>query len=110
MEDTITYVDEPASFGVHIANLGRLRELDPARILPNHGDPDVIAGGGYPQGLIGATEHYIRALQRSVTEPELRSAPLRDLVAKSVASGAIRYFAPYEAVHRENLQTVLAAT
>jgi cyclase len=109
MEDTITYVDDPRSFGVHLANLARLRELGPDRILPNHGDPDVIAAGGYSEGLIAATEQYIRALQRAVTEPRLREAALRDLIAESLDAGAIRYFAPYEAVHRENLETVLAA-
>ena len=43
MEDTITYVDEPESLEVHLANLDRLWRLGPDRILPNHGDPAVIA-------------------------------------------------------------------
>ena len=45
MEDTVTYVDEPQSFDAHLENLERLRELGADRILPNHGDPDVIEGG-----------------------------------------------------------------
>ena len=39
MEDTVTYVDEPESFDVHLADLEKLREIAPDRILPNHGDP-----------------------------------------------------------------------
>jgi cyclase len=108
MEDTVTYVDEPESFALHLANLERLRRLRPDRILPNHGDPEVIAAGGYSEGLILATEQYIRALQRCRTNPSLREADLRDLIAESIEAGSVHYFAPYEAVHQENLETVLA--
>src|SRR5206468_6667910 len=48
MEDTVTYIDDPQKLETHLANLEKLRDLRPARILPNHGDPDVIASGGYP--------------------------------------------------------------
>lgn len=109
MEDTITYVDEPESFDVHLANLSRLRELAPDRILPNHGAPEIIGAGGYSQDLIGATEQYIRALERCRTDPSLRDAGLQQLIAGSLEAGSIRYYAPYEAVHRENVETVLAA-
>ena len=46
-------------------DLDRLWALDPAFILPNHGDPEVIAGGGYSSTLIRATQDYIRALQQA---------------------------------------------
>jgi cyclase len=110
MEDTVTFVDEPEHFDAHLANLVKLRELAPDHILPNHGDPEVIARGGYPNDLIGATEHYIRLLERSRTEPTLRDSALRDLIAEQLAGGTLHYFAPYEEVHRQNLETVLAAT
>ena len=110
MEDTITYVVEPEGFDVHLANLDRLRQLNPDRILPNHGDPDVIAGGGYSRDLIRATEQYVHALKRCRQEPELREATLRELIAESLDAGWVRYFPPYEEVHRENLGTMLAAT
>ena len=107
LEDTVTYVDEPECFDVHLANLERLRALGAERILPNHGDPDVIAAGGYPPGLIDATEQYIRALQRSRMEPALRSQSLREFIAPSLASGAAHYYAGYEAVHQHNIELVL---
>jgi cyclase len=107
MEDTVTYVDEPESFDVHLANLERLREMDPDRILPNHGSPDVV-GGGYSTGLISATEDYIRALQQMREAPGLRDASLPDLIADSIEAGWIEYFAPYEAVHRHNVETVVS--
>jgi cyclase len=109
MEDTITYVDDPAGLDVHIANLERLRQLAPDRVLPNHGAPDVIAAGGYSHSLIAATEHYLHALARCRSEPALRDAGLRELIAGPLEAGAIHYYAAYEAVHRENVETVLAA-
>jgi cyclase len=110
VEDTVTFVDEPHGFGRHLRDLDRLLALDPATILPNHGDPEAIAEGGYGPGLIRATQDYVRLLQRCREEPELRDAPLRELLAPSLEVGWVRYFEPYEAVHRENLATVLAAS
>jgi glyoxylase-like metal-dependent hydrolase (beta-lactamase superfamily II) len=107
LEDTVTYVDEPELFDVHLANLDQLRALGAERILPNHGDPDVIAAGGYPPGLIDATEDYIRALQRSRTDPVVRSQTLRDFIAPSLASGALHYHPDYEDVHQHNIELVL---
>lgn len=105
----MTYVDEPESFGAHLRDLARMRELGPERILPNHGDPDVIAAGGYGPGLIDATGDYIRLLQRCRDEPGIRDSPLRELLADSLEAGSITWFEPYEAVHRHNVATVLEA-
>lgn len=107
MEDTITYVGEPERFDSHLTDLDRLWQLDPERILPNHGDPDVIAAGGYSRDLIRATQQYIDVLQRCRNEPALRTTELRELIAEPLAAGWINYFAPYEAVHEANLATVL---
>jgi glyoxylase-like metal-dependent hydrolase (beta-lactamase superfamily II) len=108
MEDTVTYVDEPESLAVHRANLDELWELAPERILPNHGDPDVIASGGYPPSLIRATQEYIATLERCRTDVALRDVPLRELLAERLSDGSLEYFAPYEDVHRRNVATVAA--
>lgn len=109
VEDTVTYVEEPEHFDAHLRDLDRLLALEPAAILPSHGDPDAIAAGGYGPGLNTATQDYIRLLQRMPAEPELRDLPLRALLAPQLAAGDLRYFEPYERVHRENVQTVLDA-
>jgi glyoxylase-like metal-dependent hydrolase (beta-lactamase superfamily II) len=108
MEDPVTYVDEPARLPTHLANLDELRPLAPERILPNHGDPDVIAGGGFSSDLIDATVQYIRKLERCRTEPELRELSLRAFIAGSLDAGSLRYFAAYEDVHRHNVEIVVA--
>ena len=107
MEDTVTYVAEPSNFDAHLAGLRELWRLAPDRILPNHGDPSVISAGGYGKDFIPATEEYIRVLMRSRSEPGVRTTSLQELIAGPLRAGSIHYFAPYEAVHHSNLETVL---
>lgn len=109
MEDTVTFVGEPDALDTHLRDLERLEELQPTRILPAHGAPEVIADGGYPPELNAATRSYIRLLQRMVSEPELREVPLRELIADPLAAGTLVYYEPYERVHRQNVESVLSA-
>ena len=106
MDDTVTYVAEPDGLDAHLVDLERLWALAPDRVLPNHGDPQIIAAGGYTKGLVRATQDYIRVLQRCRSEPQLRSTDLTELLDDSLRAGWITYFAPYEAVHGENLDAV----
>jgi cyclase len=109
LEDTVTYVGEPEHFDRHLMDLQRLAALDPLSILPNHGDPETIAGGGYAKTLIAATADYIRALQRAADEPAMRERTLKEFAAAQLEAGWIRYFAPYEDVHRNNMAAALRA-
>ena len=109
LEDTVTYVDEPEQLAVHLTELDRLAALGARWILPSHGDPDLIAMGGYEgDGLIRATQDYVRALLRMRNEPALRDVPLRELLAEPFAAGSIVYHAGYEAVHEANVRAVLS--
>jgi len=109
LEDTVTYVGEPENFDRHLEDLDRLWALDPAFILPNHGDPNIIAAGGYSKMLIRATQDYVRALQRAVHDPAIRTLSLRELMASQIEAGWIEYFEPYEEIHRSNVAATLAA-
>jgi cyclase len=104
VEDPITVVAEPDRVQVHLRELDRLEALDPAVILPAHGDPDVIAAGGYGVGIIEAMRVYLRALLAGDRRPlhELLEGPLRD--------GWIRMHPPYAAVHEHNLEAVASAS
>jgi cyclase len=110
VEDTVTYVDEPERFDAHLANLESLRGLAPARILPNHGDPGVISAGGYEAGLLDDTASYIERLRRCRVDPAQRDLSLREFAADLIEHGTLNYFEPYEEVHRENVEKVLAAS
>ncbi len=109
VEDTVTYVGDPLSFGVHLADLDRLSELMPQSVLPSHGAPEVIAAGGYAPSLLPATAAYIRWLMRLRTEPGLADMPLDQVIAPQLADGSLRWFAPYAAIHRQNVARTLAA-
>lgn len=108
LEDPITYVDEPDRLAAHLVGLARLAALGATRILPCHGSPEVIAAGGYGPGLIEATRLYVEKLLRLKAEPALAGLDLRTFAAEAYATGAISYFEPYEAVHRRNVEAVMA--
>ena len=108
LEDTVTYVSEPQGLREHLDELDRMYGFGIDTIFPNHGDPGVIESGGYGKSLIRATQQYVRTLLRCVSDEELRSKPLTELIAGPLQAGWINYFAPYEAVHRNNLAAVMA--
>lgn len=107
MEDTVTFVAEPQHFDTHLEDLERLADLQPHFILPNHGDPDIIAAGGYDKGLVKAQQQYIRMLKRCREDEALRSAPLEELIAGPLSRGWVNMFEPYRAIHQQNIERVL---
>lgn len=108
VEDCVTYVGEPQDFDIHLADLDRLMALDPARVLPNHGAPQVIAAGGYGPAILGDTADYIRWLQRLPLVPQDTGEDMQRAIAPALAAGTALFFAPYEAVHRQNMDRVRA--
>ena len=103
LEDTVTYVAEPANLTRHVPELKRLAALYPKRILPNHGCPERIASGGYGPGLIPATARYVRALIDMASGTQSPATPLRDLIAADLNDGTLIYYPDYEAVHARNV-------
>lgn len=108
LEDTVTYVAEPHRLEIHCLELERLATWGVESVLPNHGAPDRIAGGGYSPSFIRATRDYVEKLLRSRDDPSLQRLKLIDFVADDIARGALTYFEPYEQVHAENMKSVLA--
>lgn len=101
VEDTVTYIAEPARVVEHVRGLERLRAWPIRRILPSHGDAARIAAGGYEPSLIDANRRYLQRLLDPVTRRS--GGSLKAFVADDLASGAILYFEPYEAVHSKNI-------
>lgn len=107
LEDTVTYVSEPEGLAAHLAELERLRSYAAGcRIYPNHGTVESIAGGGYADTFITATEEYVTGLLRYARDPRDRDGDLRTFLAGPLAAGWVTYFAPYERVHESNLAAV----
>ncbi|MCW6512110.1 MBL fold metallo-hydrolase [Lichenifustis flavocetrariae] len=108
LEDPITYVTERDRLEHHLVDLDRLSREAFDRILPNHGALSVIESGGYDRGLLDATRRYVEKLLRCKTQPDLARQDLRSFIAEDLAAGRVHYFLAYEAVHRANVDRVLA--
>jgi glyoxylase-like metal-dependent hydrolase (beta-lactamase superfamily II) len=107
LEDTVTYVAEPANLPRHLPELDRLAALAPLRILPNHGCPGRIVSGGYGPALIPATARYIRALLAIASGTTDPGTPLPTLIASDLDDETLVYFPGYEAVHARNVASVM---
>lgn len=103
VEDCVTYVGEPQGFDLHRRDLARLAALGPKWVLPAHGDPRVIAAGGYGVDIFVAMTRYVAVLQTLMANPGAPVPPMRDVVAADLASGTLVYFDAYNAVHQQNV-------
>lgn len=106
LEDTVTLVLDPGDIPSHIAELDRMRALDIETIYPNHGDPDVIKGGGYTKTFIDATREYDVNLLQKAHEPGYLTMPLEDFIPDALANRAVSVFERYRVVHANNLKLV----
>lgn len=108
VEDCATYVDDPADFTLHLSDLARLSALKPAHVLPAHGDATVIGAGGYGPQIIPATQDYIRWLMSLDLCADQAGRSLQEVAAEAFSAGTLRWFAPYEEVHQQNIARTLA--
>lgn len=106
LEDTATFISDPASLTTHQTELQRMAQLPISKILPAHGSPDQIAAGGYDPTFIDATVRYIQAITEPVAQPAAWTQSLAEVVAQDVAAGHLIYFETYENVHRSNIQSI----
>jgi len=107
LEDSATYVAEPERLEVHLNEIDRLSTWGIGRILPCHGDPERIALGGYDTSFIDATKQYTRKLLRCPDDEELTNLTLREFSKDSFEDGSLIYFEDYEAVHKDNVNSVI---
>ncbi len=106
VEDTVTYMAEPENLSTHAAELRRLRDWPINRILPAHGDPGILAGGGYDPVLIDANLGYIERMAGLDADGLRKAVPLSEFIAENIRDGSAIYFEPYEAVHAANVEAV----
>jgi cyclase len=108
LEDPVTYISEVADLPDHLVELRRLRAMDIDKLFPNHGDPRVIAAGGYDKTLIDATSDYIEKMLARVHDQGFLDSAIEDFIGDSLARGWVNAFEPYRAVHKTNLERVHA--
>jgi len=109
LEDTVTFVSEPEQVADHYKNLQLLKRWDIDRIFPNHGNPEVIAHGGYPPTLIDATSDYLRKLIQRAHAADYLNGTLEEYVEDSVRKGWVSVWWAYREAHNTNLRRVSRA-
>jgi len=109
LEDTVTYISEPDHVALQYLNMRKLKEWNIDRIFPNHGNPEVIANGGYTTTLIDATLDYLRKVITRAHDPDYLNGTLEDYVGDSVRKGWVSIWWAYREPHETNLKRVSAA-
>jgi len=106
LEDTLTFIGEPGELSTHLRNLELLNTWGIARIYPNHGDPNIIAEGGYKTTLIDATLDYIKKMRDNVNSDGYLESALESYVGESVEKAWVSVHEAYRAVHSLNLRAI----
>lgn len=109
LEDTVTFIAEPEQIPMQYKNLQTMKGWNIDRILPNHGNPDVIAAGGYRTTLIDATRDYLRRMVERAHDPDYLKQPLENYVHDSVKKGWVSVWWAYREAHQTNLDVVSKA-
>lgn len=104
LEDTLTFIAEPETLPEQYRNLAEMASWGPVRILPNHGDPAVIANGGYTTALIDMTRHYIRAMTEHAHDKDFAVQPIERFLSAEIRQGTVSPWWAYREAHHENLQ------
>jgi cyclase len=106
LEDPLTYMIGVENLAEHLRQLREMKGWDVARILPDHGDPDIIRAGGYDKTLIDATIAYVTKMLTRAHDADYLDGTMEDFIGDSAAKGWIRPVEPYREVHEQNLKLV----
>jgi cyclase len=109
LEDTVTFIIEPEQIPEQYKNLQQMKHWNIGRIYPNHGNPDVIASGGYQKSLIDATMDYLRRMVLHAHDADYLNGSLEDYVHDSVRKGWVTVWWAYHDAHKVNLGRVAKA-
>jgi glyoxylase-like metal-dependent hydrolase (beta-lactamase superfamily II) len=109
LEDTLTFIAEPEQIAEQYKNLQKMKKWNIDRIFPNHGNPAVIANGGYRTTLIDATQDYLRRMVYRAHDPDYLQGSLDDYVHDSVSKGWVSLWWAYREAHEANLAVVAKA-
>jgi glyoxylase-like metal-dependent hydrolase (beta-lactamase superfamily II) len=109
LEDTLTFISEPEAIPEHYRNLAAMRQWGFDRILPNHGNPDVIAKGGYPLALIDVTRTYLRRMVEHSHDRDFLTQPIEAYLGDALRNGTVSLWWAYRDAHQTNLARVAKA-
>ncbi len=106
LEDPLTYMIEVENLAEHVHELEEMKRWGIAKILPNHGDPQVIASGGFDTSLIDATIAYVTRMLGKAHDADFLQGTMEDFIGPEAAKGFVHPAEPYREVHAQNLKLV----
>ncbi len=107
LEDPLWFFDfDFAPATVQRAEFDRLRAMDIEHIFPCHGCVETIRSGGYTASLINANARYFDTMMAKANEPGLQTLSAQSLLQADLDTGVINWWAPYDEVHAQNLETL----
>ena len=109
LEDTVTFISEPEGIPDHDRNLAAMKNWGFDHILPNHGDPAIIAKGGYSLALIDFTRAYLRRMVEHSHDADYLKQPIDGYVADAMRQGTVSIWWAYREAHESNLAKVASA-
>ena len=109
LEDTLTFITEAEQIPAQIKNLQQMKRWNIDRILPNHGNPAVIASGGYRTTLIDATVDYLHRMVAHAHDADYLKSSMEDYVRDSLSKGWVTPWWAYHEAHQQNLAVVAKA-
>lgn len=109
LEDTVTFISEPELIPEQVRNLAAMKRWGFDHILPNHGNPDVIAKGGYPPALIDFTRAYLRHMVEHAHDADFLTQPIGDYIGEGLHNGTVSLWWAYRDAHKENQAKVAKA-
>ena len=109
LEDTLTFIVEPEQIGAQYRNLQKMKQWNIDRIYPNHGNPTVIANGGYRSTLNDATMDYLRRMVARAHDSDYLKGSMDEYVHDSVSKGWVTPWWAYREAHGANLAVVAKA-
>lgn len=109
LEDTVTFISEPEHIPDQYRNLLAMKQWGFDRILPNHGNPDVIARGGYETTLIDVTRAYLRRMVEHAHDRDFLDQSLDSYISDAVQKGYVSLWWAYRDAHKSNLAKVAKA-
>ena len=105
VEDTAPFITNPEAVPTHIQNYDHLRNLDIAKILPNHCRFQALQNGGYCPSLIESSCYYLKNIyNRLKNNPDASIPDLRTFLREFLDAGQIHYWPPYERIHNSNIE------
>ena len=106
IEDTVPVMSHPEQTPQHLKELARLRLEDMNVLYPNHGNPKVIAAGGYDKRAIDAAIEYQRNMLLHAQEADFLEKPLEFFTPIALREGVVTLHEYYRVAHEMSRRNV----